>query len=74
MALAATVKVTVRFSTSASFGPPLILDDATTPLDTGVLADSTVSVLDLTPNVQQISTSRGRSRVLDTFEGGVATV
>ena len=74
MATAATVKVTVRFSTSASFGPPLILDDATTPLDTGVLADSAVEVLDLTSNVQNISTSRGRSRVLDTFEGGVATV
>lgn len=74
MALAATVKVQVRFSTSASFGPPLVLDDATTPLDTGVLADSTVSVLDLTNFVQSINTSRGRSRVLDTFEGGIATV
>ena len=74
MATAATVKVTVRFSTSASFGPPLILDDATTPLDTGVLADSAVTILELTSNVQSISTSRGRSRVLDTFEGGVATV
>ena len=74
MATAAVVKVTVRFSTSASFGPPLILDDATTPLDTGVLADSAVSILDLTSYVQSISTSRGRSRVLDTFEGGVATV
>ena len=74
MALAATVKVQVRFSTSASFGPPLVLDDATTPLDTGVLADSTVSVLDLTNFVQSVNTSRGRSRILDTFEGGIATV
>ncbi len=74
MATAATVKVSVRFSTSASFGPPLILDDATTPLDTGVLADSAVTILDLTSYVQNITTSRGRSRVLDTFEGGTATV
>jgi len=71
---AATVKVTVRFSTSASFGPPLILDDAATPLDTGVLADSAVTALDLTNNVQNIAITRGRSRVLDTFEGGNATV
>ena len=74
MTTAATVKVQVRFSTSASFGPPLILDDATTPLDTGVLADSTVEILDLTQYVQQITTSRGRSRILDTFEGGIATL
>jgi len=74
MATAATVKVVVRFSTSASFGPPLVLNDASTPLDTGVLADSTVTILDLTSNVQNISISRGRSRVLDTFEGGVATI
>ena len=74
MALAATDKEQVRFSTSASFGPPLVLDDATTPLDTGVLADSTVSVLDLTNFVQSVNTSRGRSRILDTFEGGIATV
>jgi hypothetical protein len=74
MATAATVKVVVRFSTSASFGPPLVLNDASTPLDTGVLADSTVTILDLTNNVQQISINRGRSRVLDTFEGGTATI
>tara|TARA_R110002012_G_scaffold6631_3_gene31650 strand:+ start:2321 stop:3556 length:1236 start_codon:yes stop_codon:yes gene_type:complete len=74
MATAATVKVVVRFSTSASFGPPLVLNDVSTPLDTGVLADSTVTILDLTSNVQQISINRGRSRVLDTFEGGTATI
>ena len=55
MATAATVKVTVRFSTSASFGPPLILDDATTPLDTGVLADSAVEVLDLTSTCSKLA-------------------
>ena len=74
MATAAVVKVSVRFSTSAGFGPPLILDDETTPLDTGVLADSEVTILNLTPNVQSINIRRGRSRILDTFEGGVATV
>jgi len=74
MATAAVVEVSVRFSTSAGFGPPLILGDATTPLDTGVLADSAVTILNLTPNVQNITINRGRSRVLDTFEGGTATV
>ena len=74
MATAAVVKVSVRFSTSAGFGPPLILDAETKPRAPGVLADSEVTILNLTPNVQSINIRRGRSRILDTFEGGVATV
>ena len=74
MATAAVVKALVRFATGPSFGPPLILDGALTPLDTGVLADAAVSELDITSFIQTINTTRGRSRILDTFEGGNATL
>ena len=74
MATAAVVKALVRFATGPSFGPPLILDGVLTPLDTGVLADAAVSELDITSFIQTINTTRGRSRILDTFEGGNATL
>ena len=74
MATAAVVKALVRFATGPSFGPPLILDGALTPLNTGVLADAAVSELDITSFIQSITTNRGRSRILDTFEGGNATL
>ena len=74
MAPAATVKVTIRFATGPSFGVTLVLDDAASPLDTGTLGTTAARAVDVTSNVQQISTRRGRSRVLDTFEGGTAYI
>lgn len=74
MPLAADVKVTIRFATGPAFGATLVLDDATSPLDTGVLGTTAARAVDVTSNVMQINTRRGRSRVLDTFEGGSAFI
>ncbi len=73
MALAASLTVTVRFATGPSFGIPLVLDDVTSPLDTGVLGTSAAKAIDVTSRCQWVTTRRGRSRVLDTFEGGTAS-
>jgi hypothetical protein len=68
------VGVSVDFANGPAFGNPLILDDPTTPLGTGILADAPGDVVDVSDIALQISIRRGRNRILNKFEAGVATV
>ena len=77
MALPATISVSFDFSSGATFGYPFTIGDAKYGiLGTGTLAGSTVPepIVDLTPNVRQITISRGRSVQQDTYEAGTAVV
>jgi hypothetical protein len=77
MALPAQISVSFDFSSGATFGYPLTLNDAKYGLlGTGTLAASTVPepVVDLTPDVYSINISRGRNIMRDQYEAGTATV
>jgi hypothetical protein len=76
MALPAQITVSFDFSSGATFGYPLTLDDAKYGLlGTGTLGSETINkVVDLTPDVRQISIRRGRNIVRDQYEAGTATV
>jgi len=77
MALPAQIAVSFDFSSGATFGYPFTIGDAKYGvLGTGTLAGSTVPtpVVDLTPNVRQITINRGRSPQRDTYEAGSAVV
>jgi hypothetical protein len=68
-----TIQVLVGFQTTIGFGNPFQLDNATFGLlDTGTLGG--LAFADLTSISQSITTSRGRSRQLDQFNAGSATV
>jgi hypothetical protein len=67
------VQVLVGFQTTAGFGQPFQLDDAVFGLlDTGTLGG--IQFADLTTMVQSINITRGRSRQLQEFNSGTATV
>ena len=77
MALPATINVSFDFSSGATFGAGFVIGDPTY----GVIgvsrfgSDATVEpVVDLTPNVYQISINRGRNIMRDTYEAGNATI
>lgn len=77
MALPATINVSFDFSSGATFGAGFVIGDPTY----GVIgvsrfgSDSTViPVVDLTPDVYNISISRGRNIMRDTYEAGNATI
>lgn len=77
MALPATINVSFDFSSGATFGAGFVIGDPTY----GVIgvsrfgSDSTIiPVVDLTPNVYQISITRGRNIMRDTYEAGNATI
>ena len=77
MALPATLDVSLDFSTGATFGIGLTLDDPVFGLlDTGILTESTTPslVADLTSVTRVINIRRGRNLTRDTYEAGVATV
>jgi len=74
MPSAATLEVTVRFQTSPSFGPNLVLGDASSPLGTGVLSDADSSPVDITNTVNSVAIRRGRNRLLDKFAAGTCTI
>lgn len=77
MGLHASLDISLDFSTGATFGIPLTLDDPVNGLlDTGILAESTTPALiaDLTDVARQISIRRGRNLTRDTYEAGTATV
>tara|TARA_B100001250_G_scaffold118946_1_gene100950 strand:- start:2195 stop:3436 length:1242 start_codon:yes stop_codon:yes gene_type:complete len=74
MPAAATLTATIRFQTSPSFGPNLILGDASSPLGTGVLSDATSTPVDITNMLNTVAIRRGRNRVLDRFEAGTCTI
>jgi len=77
MALPATLNVSLDFSTGATFGVGLTLDDTVFGLlDTGILAESETPSLiaDLTSVTRAINIRRGRNLTRDTYEAGIATV
>jgi hypothetical protein len=67
------LQVLVGFQTTANFGQPFQLDDAVFGLlDTGTLGG--IQFADLTTIVQSVNITRGRSRQLQEFNAGTATV
>jgi hypothetical protein len=67
------LQVLVGFQTTANFGQPFQLDDAVYGLlDTGTLGG--IQFADLTTTVQSVNITRGRSRQLQEFNAGTATV
>jgi hypothetical protein len=67
------LQVLVGFQTTANFGQPFQLDDAVYGLlDTGTLGG--IQFADLTTMVQSVNINRGRSRQLQEFNAGTATV
>ena len=67
-----SVRVTVNFSSGASFGQAMIL--GTGILDEDILADSASVIVDVSSQVQNISTTRGRNLLTEQFQTGTATV
>ena len=68
-----TIQVLVGFQTTTGFGQPFQLNDATYGLlNTGTLGG--LAFADLTSLVQSVNIDRGRSRQLDQFNAGTATV
>ena len=66
--------VSIDFANGPAFGNPLILDDPSTPLGTGILADAPADVVDVSNIALRVSIRRGRNRILNSFEAGTATV
>jgi hypothetical protein len=76
MALPAQITVSFDFSSGATFGYPLTLgDEKYGLLGTGTLGSETINkVVDLTPDVRQITIRRGRNILRDQYEAGTATI
>lgn len=77
MTLPANIAVSFDFSSGATFGYPFVIGDAKYGiLGTSTLGSSSVPVpiVDLTPDVRQITINRGRSVQRDTYEAGSAVV
>jgi len=76
MALPAQISVSFDFSSGATFGYPLTLGDSKYGvIGTGTLGSDEVNkVVDLTPDVRQITIRRGRNIMRDQYEAGTATV
>jgi hypothetical protein len=75
--LPADIAVSFDFSSGATFGYPFVIGDAKNGiLGTSQLGASTVPepIVDLTPNVRQITINRGRSVQRDTYESGSAVI
>lgn len=67
--------VEIDFSSGPSFSYPFILDSTSYGiLDTNVLADAPLDLVDVSAQVRKVSTRRGRNRLLANFEAGTATV
>lgn len=70
-----TLKVTIDFSSGASFGTTLILDDSEYgKLDYNVLGEAASQVYDITSTTTQISIKRGYNLLQDQFDTGTAIV
>jgi hypothetical protein len=67
-----TVKAIINFSTGASFGSAMLLDSGV--LDTNILADSTAVIVDVSNQVDSITTQRGRNASADQFQSGNLTM
>lgn len=77
MSLPAQISVSFDFSSGAQFGFPFTIGDAKYGvLGTGTLGSSTVPIpiVDLTPNVRNITINRGRDIQADQYIAGTAVV
>jgi hypothetical protein len=77
MALPASISVSFDFSSGATFGYPFTIGDAKNGiLGTGTLGASTVPlpIIDLTPQVRNITINHGRNIQSDTYEAGTAVI
>jgi len=78
MALPAQIAVSFDYSNGATFGYQgfVIGDPKYGILGTNTLGDSTLPepIIDLTPNVYQITINRGRNLQRDTYEAGTCTI
>ena len=77
MSLPAQIAVSFDFSNSATFGYPFVIgDEKYGILGVSQLGASSVPIpiVDLTPDVRQITISRGRSLQQDTYETGTCVV
>ena len=77
MTLPAQIAVSFDFSSGATFGFPFTLGDTKNGIiGVSQLASSTVPepIVDLTPNVRQITITRGRNLQRDTYEAGSAVI
>jgi hypothetical protein len=63
-----SVKAIINFSTGASFAQAMVLDSGL--LDTNILADSTAVIVDVSNQVDRITTQRGRNVSADQFQTG----
>ena len=63
-----SVKAIINFSTGASFAQAMVLDSGI--LDTNILADSTTVIVDVSNQVDTITTQRGRNASADQFQSG----
>jgi len=67
-----TVNAYINFSTGPSFAQALILDQGI--LDTNVLADAASVIVDVSSQVDGITTRRGRNAEADQFQTGTCTM
>jgi hypothetical protein len=77
MSLPATINVSFDFSSGATFGTGFVIGDPAYGI-IGVSSfgsdETVIPVVDLTPNVYNISINRGRNIMRDTYEAGNATI
>jgi hypothetical protein len=67
-----TVKAIINFSTGASFGNPLILGLGI--LGTNILSDSSAVIVDVSNQLDSITTQRGRNVQADQFQTGTMSM
>ena len=67
-----TVNAYINFSTGPSFAQAMILDQGL--LDTNVLADSAAVIVDVSNQVDGITTRRGRNAEADQFQTGMCSL
>jgi len=73
--LPATPKVVIRFGAGASFANVLVLGDTFDGiLGTNILGETSAKPVDVTNLCNTISVRRGRDRVTDHYQNGVATI
>jgi hypothetical protein len=67
-----TLNAFINFSTGPSFAQAMILDQGT--LDTNVLADSVAVIVDVSNQIDRLTTNRGRNAQSDQFQTGTMTL
>ena len=67
-----TLNAFINFSTGASFGPAFIIGQGI--FGTNVLADSTAVIVDVSDQLDTVTTTRGRNAIADQFQAGTLTM